>query len=734
MLARFDEEACYTQHQLKIISNSSYSGENPCRDLRMLGTLAKKRVLSPFWGTVRGVVWAAWATWGAVAAAVIVAYALWRTGNMRPHGAWAVITGAGLGGAVLLLTLALLWGLLRGPRRTAAFAWGLLGMTPLVWIGVYFAELAIRGQTREPLDFNAPLRLAATWIASAMDAEARWRFPRWTPGRYAVLMDDGATLDAERLVAEMDEHFEAMAALLGQPIPDATFPWVRGWLAGQSRRAIGAWALCADDSHPAELTYLDRHEAAHTLITLMCGPDQYPPCLLIEGWAESQSVDRGDMLRQLQRFVESKNVYSLKELIDDWYVTDDGPVYWEGGPFVLYLLERFGGEKFFELYSSVRRASFYADCQRILGEDWETFEKSFWNWHAEALVEAEELADCELASLHPGGRRVEFDESVNLEDWQELERGVLGAADEEWGTTLPKSVAIEASKSSWWIDGDRGEFDATRISTFRGVFDGERFWISHVPDGNRQRYLCCDLGQTAVIDVREDNAPRGWIGAADKAETVRDSALNAWRQFVLPVAQSRWLPIERHPRWDRHFIIHEVQRPSGDRAVWRVDATMVQVNYHAELAPMGWAIEHQVKTVIDPLSNWQITQVQWTGFLEEEQFRQKGEVHVRCYQCEDQWLAKQAETYSSYGPDVEHGSDASSRLLDDEEAAALVEEVKAAIGRGVTPYPSRTDPSQRGAAYAAQRQALMWIAIGVPLVGLLGLALDRRNQRGGEGR
>ena len=85
----------------------------------------------------------------------------------------------------------------------------------------------------------------------------------------------------------MDSHLQAMAQLLGQPVPDYKFPWVRGSLFGLNSRAVVLWALCGDVDNPAELTHLDYHEMAHTLITTLAGTDHVPPFVLIEGWAES---------------------------------------------------------------------------------------------------------------------------------------------------------------------------------------------------------------------------------------------------------------------------------------------------------------------------------------------------------------------------------------------------------------------------------------------------------------
>ncbi len=237
--------------------------------------------------------------WLAVALSVLASFLFWRMGYVRPHATWAILSLATIGISLAGLVIVVLCRLVRGKGRLRAVGWLLIGLTPLVWSGAYLTDLSIRADTREAVAFSTPVRVVATWVSSVMDAEARWKYPRWVYGQHTVLLDQGETPNAEGLVDEMDEHIRSMAKLLGQPVPKSEFPWVRGSLVGQNRRAILSWALCGQEDNPAELTYLDRHEVAHTLITLMGSVDQYPPCVLIEGWAESQSVDRSKMIRAL---------------------------------------------------------------------------------------------------------------------------------------------------------------------------------------------------------------------------------------------------------------------------------------------------------------------------------------------------------------------------------------------------------------------------------------------------
>ena len=167
-------------------------------------------------------------------------------------------------------------------------------------------------------------------------------------GQHVELIDDDQTPDAEQLVRLMDDHIEDMSSLLGVTPPVETIGWVRGSMFGENGRATGRWALCGDDDNPASLTSLDRHEVAHSLIFLLDGPYGNTPTLLVEGWAESQSGIRDKMIRRLASDYRANNHITLDELVQpEWYNSTRNTVYSHGGPFAIFLLERYGGEKFF---------------------------------------------------------------------------------------------------------------------------------------------------------------------------------------------------------------------------------------------------------------------------------------------------------------------------------------------------------------------------------------------------
>jgi hypothetical protein len=357
--------------------------------------------------------------WIAVIGSIVLSTLFWRIGYFRPYFLWGILSLAAMLIPMAWLAIAALWRSVGGPCRLRAVGWLLVGATPLVATGAYVTRLVIDEHTIESVSVNPPARVAGVWMSTMFDVEARWRYPRWTRGRHVVLMDDGRAPSPEKLVAEMDDHIQAMADLLGQPVQNLEFPWVRGSIFGFHGCALGLWAMCGNQSkNPGELKGVDRHEVAHTFITGLSGPDQYPPGLLVEGWAVTQSRDRNKQVRNLAEERKQRRAQSLQEFVrPEGYRRGGVAVYSQGGPVVHYLIERYGGETFLRLYSGVRRDSFHRDCRAILGDSWETVEEDFWEWlDAEDELLAE--ADAEQAEVH-----VELAQSVDPADWQALVEG-----------------------------------------------------------------------------------------------------------------------------------------------------------------------------------------------------------------------------------------------------------------------------------------------------------------------
>ncbi|MHC4399982.1 MAG: hypothetical protein ACYTG0_09905 [Planctomycetota bacterium] len=536
--------------------------------------------------------------WVAVIGSIALFTLFWRIGYFRPHFLWGILSLAAMLIPMAWLAVAALWRCVRGPCRLRAVGWLLVGATPLVWTGAYLTELVIDAHIKARRSLNAPVRVAGVWVSTMFDIEARWRYPRWTRGRHAVLMDDGQTLSPEKLVAEMDNHIQAMADLLGQPVPSTEFPWVRGPLFGLDGQAVYHWALCGHEEDPGELTHLDRHEVAHALITALSGPDQYPPRLLIEGWAESQSSDRNKQIRNLAKDRKRGRAYSLQEFVRPDGYGGGGPAYLEGGPVVHYLIERYGAETFFRLYSGVRRDSFHKDCRAILGDSWETVEEDFWEW-IEAEDELLAEGDVEESDAAPEVH-VELAQSVDPADWQALSEGYREANKDP--EPLPSNAAFV-------LEGEQAEGETeSRGSTkppkfeFCAIFEDQQFWIY---DNN---YYCGDDWFLMVTTERSADLVRndsgsldgrvrsGWApyGAREKASELL--AFYSWEANPADL-----LPLTKISSVGAAYHIERVVRPTdGKTGRWNVWFTRRRADEDTK-------VHYQVE--LDPAKRWWITRI-----------------------------------------------------------------------------------------------------------------------------
>src|SRR5262249_8598389 len=115
----------------------------------------------------------------------------------------------------------------------------------------------------------------------------------------------------------------------------------------------------------------DRHEVAHGVIASLCPLSSAPPAVPVEGWAEANmGEDPVEQSRGLKEQWERGDGFTLRQLTGArWYHRHQNPVYACGAPLVDFLLRRFGPDKFLELYTTGRPATFDADCRRILGLD-----------------------------------------------------------------------------------------------------------------------------------------------------------------------------------------------------------------------------------------------------------------------------------------------------------------------------------------------------------------------------
>lgn len=643
------------------------------------------------------------AIWLALLATLAISFLFWRIDYIRPHAGWAAASLLLMGVPLLGLLATSSWRLVRGPRRAAAAGWLLLGLTPLVWIGTYMTDLGLRQSVREPVALGAPVRTIMVWASSVMDLEARIRYPRWTRGRHAILLDRGETPEARRLVAEMDAHIEAMASLLGQPVPDSELPWVRGSLAGRSGIAVGLWALCGDETAPAEVTYLDRHEVAHTLITALAGADHYPPFLLIEGWAESQSLDHDLMITTLRDNRLMGDCYSLEELVDDrWYYTGNGPVYWQGGPLVIYLMEHYGPEKFFELYRGVHPRTFHADCERILGDSWERVESDFWEWF-DLEVKRVEQEGHGADDIPP--TRVILGEGASERDWKDLVDSYRTALPDLW-PALPSEIAVGVVIAET-ATGRRDGLDGEERYTTSLLSQQGSLWFEVVGYQGQTSHGMATPSQSAALNgTSESSTLHGWVEGPESAERVRRLGANAYNSLLTSTDPAVYLPLRPTSHRPGTYTIHELVRPETDgEGPWKV--------VYSWRAP-GREVQ-RAEIELDPAVGWRI--VRFT--LSSPTGNPKSQVKEVDYQSLGETiLPAHVKAHTAYRWGYAYLEQQTWRPLTPEEQQALKRRVEESVQRG---------PEDDGLFPAKIRWLLMVAVVGCPLLGVLLIGVRRRS-------
>jgi hypothetical protein len=640
--------------------------------------------------------------WLALFATLAVSFLFWRIDYIRPHAAWAVVSLGVIGVPLIGLLIAAGWRLINGPRRGAALGWLLVGVTPLVWMGTYMTDLGLRQSVREPIAFGAPVRTIMVWASSVMDFEARIHYPRWTYGRYAILLDRGETPEASRLVAEMDTHIESMATLLGQQVPHCKYPWVRGPLVGRSGIAVGLWALCDDPTAPGELTYLDRHEVAHTLITSLAGTDHYPPFLLIEGWAESQSLDHDQMISTLRDNRLMGECYSLEELVGErWYYTGSGPVYWQGGPLVNYLMEQYGPETFFELYRGVRPRTFSADCERILGDSWTKVESDFWEWFDREVKRVEQEGHG-ADGIPP--TRVILGEGASEQDWQDLVDGYRTALPDLW-PELPSEIAVgvvTTETATGRCDvGDDGEerYTASLLSQQGSL------WYEVVGYQGETSHGMATPSQSAVLNQTSGSPTLyGWVEGPESAERVRRQGANAYNSLMTSTDPAVYLPLRQSSHRPGTYTIHELVRPETDgEGLWKV--------VYSWRAP-GREVQ-RAEIELDPAVDWRIVRFRSSSPTGNPRSQVK---EVEYQKLDEAILPARVKTHTEYRWGYAYSEQQTWQPLTPEEQQALKRRVEESVQRG---------PEAQGPFLATIRRLLMAAAAGWPLLGVILIGIRR---------
>ncbi len=350
-------------------------------------------------------------------------YAFWRFDITLPCGWYAALSLVSvIGLAVWLggLCFNLFCSAVSWRCHIAIVGWLLIGTSPLGFFGANMLHGALTFRDRRPEDHAVYRRVANVWLSSFLHANAHARL--WIyQGKNAVLVNQQETAASQKLLSEMDQHIFKMCELLGA-IPPSRIAWMRASFFSFDSMAIGPWAVSKFDQDSAELTSLDRHEAAHAVIFVLSGRDQDPPRVLVEGWAESQSNDRDTMITSLHNNSKTTRFIKINDLLhDQWYRASRDQVYSYGGPFVTYLLERFGGPRFLSFYKGVRKETFRDDVQGILDISWDDLEHDFWKWLKEEAERINQSAErLEEAADAKAPTKIEFANDAIHESWVAL--------------------------------------------------------------------------------------------------------------------------------------------------------------------------------------------------------------------------------------------------------------------------------------------------------------------------
>lgn len=527
--------------------------------------------------------------WLAMAATIALFYAFWRWEHTSPHALW----GVGAAAIIAAVSLTLVSGAARraavGPRRRLAVAIAILGLTPVVWFGLFARQTQMNVLERQRVGSMSMLPMLGLWTSSLIDAQARWQYPRRVDGKHATLIDDGQIAEPHALLLQLDEHISRMAQELGQQPSSAKVRWLRGSALGLTGHSVIDWAICDGVEETDAISYLDRHEAAHATITCLSGADQNPPALLAEGWAEYQSADRVAQLRYLASPDGVAARAPLAELVNrDWYLQMDGPVYWEGGPLVRYLVERFGGPTFFELYRGVREETFACDVERILGIAWPQLEADFWEW---VDVEAAKLppdAPGEgvngkgVTDDRPAWQAVELGKGFDPKHWRTIVDGFRAAKKRQF--FLPTEVALLIELNN--IDQKTGA-PLNPPTKFRCAFHKGQVWM--IAENGLYDGEALLLSPERTVERR--------AGAAYGVEISSDrrfgAPLDMWRRYPPAVDPGTWLPLQDHPPAREGRWIEMITPPSGGSSRWTVISTqpspLGEVRYVVELdAALAW--------------------------------------------------------------------------------------------------------------------------------------------------
>jgi hypothetical protein len=281
----------------------------------------------------------------------------------------------------LLCTIALLgggvWRVVRGPRRWKAVAWMLFGVLPMLWMAAFveYGLAFVSGRNHRPNFLIGSAEAANSLIA---EPYLRVRYPYQHEGERFVLWSDSPEVDAKKMAA-MDAHIRAMEEAFGR-LPRYKVYWVRGPVWGIEGRGGSGWAVGINPAMPDAVTgRVDRHEVAHFVLDEFLPFGNETPKLLHEGWAELHSPPTPEShWPDCWASQQEGRLPSLRALTGPaYYFNSIEPMYSLGSVLVEYILKRFGHEKFLELCSTCREATFADDVQRVLGLSLDELDRAY---------------------------------------------------------------------------------------------------------------------------------------------------------------------------------------------------------------------------------------------------------------------------------------------------------------------------------------------------------------------
>ncbi len=614
-----------------------------------------------------------------------------RLNSWQPRSGWWLLTTSlvvlGVVGSFVLMLPQL-----RGRDSLRAVAIFVFAVLPLVWFGAWIWSTINVLTLREDFELNTPTKALGVWVSSYFEFEAHMRYPQVTEGEHVVLFDDGTNPNAVQLVAEMDNHIDTMAKTLEASPPPTKIRWVRGDLFGQSGRAIGPWAICGNEN-PDSLDSLDRHEVAHATITLMCSLDQEMPMLFAEGWAETQS---SEIERKILGLLDTKKLgeaKSLNQIIVQNYGGSTGPAYEYGGPFVWYLLQRFGGGDFVELYGEVRRDTFAEDVHRIVGVSWTHLEEGFWVWLEDqrewAIAKKKEKAEAAIFKL---------DREEDRERWLEM---LTSAKANKSALQLPAVAAIsviEESKS--WL----------RES--RVLMEDGCLWKLVVHKRPFPESISCQIATPKVnghFEQKEGNVVRNphWF-TYPSAKFTTDFEMEHWfrRNSLSEILMVDFDTMDAMS--DQEVLIHSID-PIGESGLWKFRYSIIDTIRDSV---------QKVEALIDPENHFDAVEF---SVAEKDGSRVRHQ-----FQIGQLGGCRLVETWTMNDLDGEKTFEMSLRELSSEEAGKLKDDVEefVASAEREPEYSQASQPEEVRKTLAETLVTPSNLAIGWPTLGLLLLVLD----------